>query len=403
MSRSADIALVYAAGLLQGLALVSVPAAGDVLTSVQAFGLTSSQYGGLFLPLVVCAVAASTAGGPAARRWGRKVVLLVGLIADLCSMTVLASTAGYAHRTLAYPVLLLALALLGAGFGATLTAINASVAGFFPQHPDRAISLLHGFLGTGTALAPLIIALLGGGGLWWVLPAGLALCLTLLLLLALPRRLDNGPEADRSRPRDPPHVPKRGALPGGLWLFAAAALIYGMGETIFANWAKIYLHGEIGVSAAAAGYALAAFWGWVTLGRLAVAALGGRIGTGRIYPALALLMTAAFLVVTRVGGPASGVVAFGVAGLACSAVLPLTVGLAAERFPDLPDIVGGGMMAAYMTGFGIGSFGVGPLRQWGHVALSTLYGASSGLGLVLFGLTLLLVRPGSRPAPGSAP
>lgn len=70
----------------------------------------------------------------------------------------------------------------------------------------------------------------------------------------------------------------------------------------------------------------------------------------------------------------------------------MTIGFAQARHRDLAEIVSGGMIAAYMLGFGIGSFGLGPLRDAAGLSLSVLYGSSSVLAIVLGGLALALAR-----------
>ena len=116
MIRRTEIALVYGAGLVQGLALVVFAAASDVFTSLSFHGLSSSQYGSLFLPLVVTAIVACTVGGPLARRKGLKLVLLAGLGFDLLSIGILAaSPLAVRIPGLAYGSLLFATSALGNG------------------------------------------------------------------------------------------------------------------------------------------------------------------------------------------------------------------------------------------------------------------------------------------------
>ena len=50
---------MYAAGLFQGLSLVAVPAAATILTSADGYDLSASEYGLLFLPQVILAIAGS--------------------------------------------------------------------------------------------------------------------------------------------------------------------------------------------------------------------------------------------------------------------------------------------------------------------------------------------------------
>ncbi|MBA3584338.1 MAG: MFS transporter [Gemmatimonadetes bacterium] len=391
MIRRTEIALVYGAGLVQGLALVVFPAASGVFTSPSFHGLSSSQYGSLFLPLVAAAIVASTVGGPLARRQGLKRVLLAGLGFDLLAMGMLAaSQLAVGTPRLAYGSLLCATGALGLGFGAALTALNALAAGYFPERSERAVTALHALLGTGTALAPLLVALVTGLGAWWALPVAVAAVLA--VLVALGTRLSLNPSAGAKSAGGRQHVGLLDAV-RLLGLFAAAGIVYGMIETIYANWAVIYLREDAGVSARDAGYALTAFWAMVTVGRLAVAAVGGRLSPARIYPLLPGLMVLAFLWIALVDGAAAGIGAFALAGLACSAFLPLTIGFATACHRDRAEIVSGAMVAAYMLGFGIGSFGLGPLRDAAHIPLSVLYGSSSVLAMALGGTALVL---GSR-------
>ena len=65
MATAKESTVVYAAGLVQGIALVTFPAAGTVFTSPDGYDLSSTRYGLMFLPQVLTAVLASLLGG----RW----------------------------------------------------------------------------------------------------------------------------------------------------------------------------------------------------------------------------------------------------------------------------------------------------------------------------------------------
>ena len=87
--------------------------------------------------------------------------------------------------------------LAGLGFDllamGTLAALNALAAGYFPERSERAVTALHALLGTGTALAPLLVALVTGLGAWWALPVAVAAVLA--VLVALGTRLSLNPSA----------------------------------------------------------------------------------------------------------------------------------------------------------------------------------------------------------------
>jgi MFS family permease len=168
MATRGETNAVYAAGLIQGIALVTFPAASTIFTSPSQYGLSSTQYGTMFLPQVVTAVTSSLLAGTLARRFGTKRVFLAGLVADLASMALLIVSSGFtANQPVAYGLLLAATACLGAGFGLTVPAINALTAAFHPGRVDASVLVLNALLGLGTALAPVFVAIfvgLGAGG-----------------------------------------------------------------------------------------------------------------------------------------------------------------------------------------------------------------------------------------------
>ena len=84
--------MVYAAALVQGVALVTFPAASSIFTSPAHYGLSTTQYGSMFLPQVVTAITASLLGARLARRFGLKRVFVAGLLADLVSMGLLVTS-----------------------------------------------------------------------------------------------------------------------------------------------------------------------------------------------------------------------------------------------------------------------------------------------------------------------
>ena len=60
--------------------------------------------------------------------------------------------------------------------------------------------------------------------------------------------------------------------------------------------------------------------------------------------------------------PALGIVAFGLAGLGCSALLPLTISFGQEELTTLAAAAAGGVIAFYQLGYGIAAFGLA--RSW---------------------------------------
>jgi MFS family permease len=124
---------IYAAGLVQGITLVTFPAASTIFTSAAWYGLSASQYGIMFVPQVIAAIAASLGGARLAERMGWKSVYVAGLAANLASMGLLIVSRFVASdHGIAFPLLLAATACLGLGFGLTVPAVNTFTAEFHP-------------------------------------------------------------------------------------------------------------------------------------------------------------------------------------------------------------------------------------------------------------------------------
>jgi MFS transporter, FHS family, glucose/mannose:H+ symporter len=397
VARVAEVGIVYAGGLAQGLALVSFPAAATILTAASGYGLSSSQYGGIFLPLFVGSVLASLLAPALARQRSLRTVLIAGFAANGASMAIFAlSSAVTGVPGVAYAMVLAATGLLGLGFGATLTAINAFASSFFPKHGETAVTALHTLLGTGTALAPLIVALLAKAGQWWLLPVAIAVAALGLALLALTQPLRIPAEDDRSAALKATAVVR--ALPSRSWVWMAFALLYGICETLFGNWGTVYLHQQRSLPPATANLALAVFWAAVTVGRLLVAVVSTRIAPSAIFRVLPLLIAIALVYVATADGATSGVLAFAFAGLACSACLPLSIGSASGEIPRFVETISGWMVAAYMMGYGIGAFAVGPLRQVGSLELSAVYYGATVIAAAMVALAAVLARSSGRAA-----
>jgi MFS-type transporter involved in bile tolerance (Atg22 family) len=89
MAQQNEIAAIYVAGVIQGVALVTFPAAGAVFTSASAYGLSSTQYGAMFVPQAITAIGSSLLGAGLTRSLGAKRVYLLGLGSNLAAMTLL--------------------------------------------------------------------------------------------------------------------------------------------------------------------------------------------------------------------------------------------------------------------------------------------------------------------------
>jgi predicted MFS family arabinose efflux permease len=389
MATRAETSAVYTAAAVQGIVLVTFPAASTIFTSTDEYGLSNTQYGVLFLPQVATAIAASLLGASIGRRFGTKRVYLAGLACGFVSMMLLLLTASFASNTsAAFPILLVATAFLGAGFGLTVPALNVLTAAFHPVAVESSVLVLNALLGLGTALAPVFVAVFVGLGFWWGLPLTSAVLLTLLLVFSLRLQL---------RTRAPSEMRAAGGsagIPGRFWIYAAFAVLYGVCETVNGNWSQLDMTSKLGASTTEAAIALTAFWTMVTVGRVVFAAVERWLAGRTTYHILPFLLAGTFAVIAFLpgGATAAGIVAFGVAGLGCSALLPLTIGFGEEELAAVAAAMAGGVIAFYQVGYGIAAFGVGPLLDHG-VTLPAVYGASAVVAVVMGFASFAVARP----------
>jgi len=391
---------VYAAGLVQGVVLVTFPAASTIFTSPAQYGLSSTQYGTMFLPQAVTAVTSALLQGGLAERFGAKRVYLAGLAANLAAMLLLiASWFVETEQGVAYGLLLAATGCLGAGFGLTVPSLNTFAAAFHPGAVDRSVLVLNSLLGLGTALAPVFVAAFVGLGAWVALPVLAAAAVVGLFAVSarLPLRIAADTASGRPGGRGP--AGRRVPVPPQFWVFAGFAVLYGFCETMNGNWSQLDLT-SLKVSAPMASLALTVFWAMVTLGRVLFAAVARWFPSRLAYHVLPFVLAAAFALISALpsGAGGLGIVAFGLAGFGCSALLPLTISFGQEKLVSLAAVISGLLIACYEVGYGLAAFGVGPLRRAG-LSLPELFGASAVVAVVLGVLSFGVAH--GRPSPRS--
>jgi predicted MFS family arabinose efflux permease len=235
------------------------------------------------------------------------------------------------------------------------------------------------------------VAIFVGLGFWWGLPLTSAGLLVLLIAVSLKLPL----HVERLRKRAGRAT---GGIPARFWVYAGFAVLYGFCETVNGNWSQLDMTSELGASATQASLALTAFWAMVTLGRVLFAALQRRVPSRVAYHVLPFVLAGVFAIIALLPDdePALGVLAFGLAGLGCSALLPLTISFGQEELAAVAAGMAGGVIAFYQLGYGFAAFGIGPLVDHG-VSLPTIYAFSAVVALVMGAWSLVVAR--RRPSP----
>ncbi|MBX7081861.1 MAG: MFS transporter [Nannocystaceae bacterium] len=371
------LALGYVAGALQGLAVVTLPASASVVHG--QLGLDDARYGALFLAQTATAIAGALAAGAIARAARARVPLSALLAFALAAHAVALASLVAATVVAPLPACLLAAAALGLGFGVGAVPLNALPAAVAPSRRPAATVAMHAMVGSGFAIGPAIVGLALAHDRWSLAPLVLAVVTLAVAAAVLRTRMPTPPSPPATATTA--HARRLGTL-------GAIAVAYALAEGTLSNWITLFLHDGRGVDGPLAALALSGFWAALAGGRLLASVVLRRTSAFSLWQALLSLMALVLAALPAVQGPASGIVAFIVAGLATSAVFPLTVALAGERLGLRSETAASVSTAALMTGVGVGSFVIGALRE--ALGFDTLY----RLGALYPLLALVLGRVG---------
>jgi fucose permease len=385
-SRRAQASTIFLSSFVQGLVGSAFPASAAVL---RGRGLTDPEYGSIFVPQMALAALGAAGTGLVAHRIGAKRTLALGFLLMALSQAALAAVL-VAPRGWVFAVAVVGTSLLGLGAGVSAGPLNAYPQVLFPARSESAVVALHTAVAVGLAVSPALAGAALERGAWLVLPLAV-LAANLALLLAVESQDLPEPE-----PRPPGERVPRPIRAGALWLFLGVAFAYGVTESVYANWAVVFLTEERGLGLAVAGLALAAFWLALTAGRFLVAGLVLRLPPAPVLPVLAGLMGAACLLVPLATTPQRALFVYVLGGLGCSAVFPLALGLAGRRFSDHRSWVSSALFIALVSGLAAGSLSTGLLRP--ALDLASVYRLAAVPAAVAVALAVRAARDASRGA-----
>jgi MFS transporter, FHS family, glucose/mannose:H+ symporter len=380
-SHRDSVLSVYSTALLQGALGVVFPASSALLR--ERLLLSDTLYGALYLPGLILAIITSLMGHALLRRWSLKTLFVFALVSQTVTL-VLIALSGLLGRTYGLPSLILGLIVSGPAGGAMGITLNTAAIELFPHRKSGALSALHGVLGAGAALGPVLVAAFISLGHWAIAPLILAAGMIAMVLISTKR-----PVIGLTETLEEKHG--RSDVPPRLVLRSLTGFLYCMGEATFAAWAVLFLRENRGLPMGVAAASLSAFWLAMTVGRLGGAVLVRWISPLRLGLILALGMAGSFLLVADARGPIDSLLRFAAAGLGCSALFPLLMSLASGEFPDRTPQVSAVFTGIAMVGIGVGCFAVGPLR--GPLGLERIFRFSS-VGPILLMLLMLALRFG---------
>ena len=241
-------------------------------------------------------------------------------------------------------VLVAALACYGAVGGLLDVSMNACGAQLEIAYGRPILSSLHaGYSIAGLAGAGIgaLSAALGIGPL----PAFAATALVLIIggLFAGPRMVippvppappaPPAPPQARERPGDAPRR-SLGQISAVIWVLGLLALFGQVGEGAAGDWSAVYLHVDLGTSAAVAAAGLAAFSVTMAAGRMAGDRLAARFGSVRLVRGSGLVAGLGLAAGLLIGTPAAAIAGFALLGAGLAGIFPQIVSSAVRLDPS---------------------------------------------------------------------
>lgn len=362
--RSRLTVAACAAMFLFGIAAALLGATLPLLSERLEIGL--GRVGTLFLVMNACILVSSFALGALQDRYGMKPPLVVGPVVAGAALLIVAHADSYAQ-------LVLAVALLGLGGSALNSAPNALVADLHedPARKSAALNFLGLFFGFGALFMPFAIGLLlRAAGLRGILYAAAGLCVLVSVANALPaypppKQAGGLSLAEMGRFARDPFV-----------LLLGAMLAFQSGnEFILGGYTTTLLTGEVGMSVAAASYALAGYWAALMLTRAWLGRGRSPLTGPRLVIASAVASAAAVGLLLATANPALATAMTVAVGAALAGIFPTVLGIAGARYPTHSGTVFGLLFTMALAG--------GMTLPWVTGQLAAARGLRPALGLVV--------------------
>ncbi len=362
-----------------GIAWPSV--AGDFERPVADLGLVIAVY-------VVGYFVASAATGRLTRRFS------VGSLLMVSSALATISLLGYTTAP-GWTWLMAAVLGLGLAGGIIDAAVNAVVALHFGP---RTMGMLHAGFGIGATLGPLILTtLIESDASWRIGFVVLAVAQGILALIYVRTRAEWSVTVDLADGSSAARPARRGLLWGALIMFA----LYAGVEVGTGQWAYTLLTEGRGLSTAAAGGAVTAFWASLTVARLVLGAVGHRVSIHRILLVGSFGVLAGATALWLNPAPWAGPAGMVVMGFALGPIFPLQTTLTPTRVGAAftPTAVGYQLAAATVGAAVIpGGLGILVARLGLEVVGSVLMAAAVVLAVSIEILRRLSVPQSTRRA-----
>ncbi len=343
-SKIVRIIIIFLLAFFTGVNFVVFPALGTAFTNSSIFGLSSSQFGNLFIPQVVCIIVSCLGAPFLVNRFGPKKILVAGLLLMIISTAILWMLQFFINdKSLLFPVLMILVAFTGSGFGLSITTLNPLAASLFEDQRSSAILILNFLVGLGTSTSPLMMNLIGNVNNWMYVPAIIFVLVTIIFVLFLFLKLEKVTFFE---------LPDHFKIPSKLWIFFTAIILYGFIEGTFGSFGAIILKNQ-GLDNNKASLGLSLFWGGIAVNRLLFGIFSKKYDLSYIFLLSPLLVAGLLFLLWLNSNVNILVLMMFLIGFFMGSIFPGSIGWGTVEFPTLSVLVSGFLMAANQIGTGI--------------------------------------------------
>jgi len=341
---------------------------------------TLVRVGGVITFLFLGSLATQLIAGPIIDKIGLRVVVLVSLLLVAFGLPAFTNI----HS---YPLMLVLVLFTGMGQGGIDLTANLLVSGAYPKNTTPMLNLLHFFFGlgafSGPALVGLAIAASGSGMIIHWIAAGIFLLLA-LIILSIPAVKPTAAAVANERTAEVKGE-KSVYISPFMWVIGVLILIYVGAEYGLGSWSTRYMGLTTGMADQNGALVTSAYWGALTIGRLAGAAASRRLSHTRLLGIsfIGSLFGTLGLILSR-GSVLPTIVFIVVTGFSFGTIYPTSVAVTVAQFPkDQGKAVG--LLAA------MGSIGGLTLPWLAGILLETFSALVYGLFLCIIAIAMLLL------------
>jgi fucose permease len=290
---------------------------------------TLAEVGGILTFLFLGSLIAQLCAGPLTDRFGQRWILIISLL--ILAIGVISFT-----NAKSLPLMLAMVFVTGLGQGGVDLGANLIVTAAYTKNNTSVLNLLHFFFGLGAFFGPAVVSLAinatGSGLIVHWIAAGIFFLLMLVVLSLKSQKVINTSESAQQSSKSEASV--KVYLSPLLWVLSVLILVYVGVEYGLGSWITNYMDASTGMLLQKGALVTSAYWGSLTLGRLAGAVASRKLGKFQLLVIATLgSMIGVIGLIASLGTTIPTIISIVWIGFSYGTVYPTTVAVMVETFP----------------------------------------------------------------------